>query len=251
MPHRILITDQTFAPGQTLTVEGEEAHHALAVRRLREGDTVELLDGRGAVGAASVVAASAPRRAKPAPSGAGLTLTVHTVRFEPPHSPAIDVCAATPKGSRADEMIDQLSQVAAASWRPLLSERTVVDPRETKLDRLSRIAREACKQCGRAWLLAVDRPIDFGTAIAPAPGLAVVLADASGPPYATRPGDTPRSIRLLIGPEGGWTPAEMRAASGAGAVVASFGPHAMRIETAAPVGAAIIAAAYRHRQSKC
>jgi 16S rRNA (uracil1498-N3)-methyltransferase len=48
------------------------------------------------------------------------------------------------------------------------------------------------------------------------------------------------TIRLLIGPEGGWTPDELRAARDAGARIASFGPHTMRIETAAPVAAAVI-----------
>ncbi len=68
----------------------------------------------------------------------------------------------------------------------------------------------------------------------------VVVADAEGTRY--RPGSGGRAgVRLLIGPEGGWSDAERAAIGSApGVLLARFGPHVMRIETAAVAAAAIV-----------
>src|SRR5690606_33999030 len=124
--------------------------------------------------------------------------------------------------------------------RPLAAARTVVEPRPGKLDRLSRVAGESAKQSGRAWLLRIGSSATLSEALSgtdAASGNLVVVADHSGDPYrATGAAE----IRLLIGPEGGFEPREIEEARAAGASIASFGPHAMRIETAAPVAAAIV-----------
>ena len=104
------------------------------------------------------------------------------------------------------------------------------------MDRLSRTAAEASKQCGRAWLLEIGATLSFEGAIAP-DARAVVLADASGDRYQR--GGSP-DIRLLIGPEGGWSARELNQARASGVRIARFGPHAMRIETAAIVAAAVV-----------
>ncbi len=63
------------------------------------------------------------------------------------------------------------------------------------------------------------------------------MGDSSG----TDAGETGGApVRLLIGPEGGWTPAELGRARDAGATIARFGAHTMRIETAALGTAAIL-----------
>ena len=71
-----------------------------------------------------------------------------------------------------------------------------------------------------------------------------VLADGA-PPY--RPASGAAVVRLLVGPEGGWTEGERHDALRAGAVAAGFGPNAMRIETAAVVAAAVVLD--RHRDA--
>ena len=77
----------------------------------------------------------------------------------------------------------------------------------------------------------------FEEAIRSAPGVRLVVADASG--GAWRAAEAER-IRLLVGPEGGWTAEELAAARGAGAEVARFGAHVMRIETAAVVACGML-----------
>lgn len=218
--------------GQTLAIDGDEASHALRAKRLRAGERVEVFDGAGQVAACEVQDSESGRRT------GTLALRVLGLARHEPARPRVEVFAATPKGGRVDEMVEGLSEAGAASWTPLVTARTVVEPRAAKLDRLRRIAVESAKQCGRAWVLEIGRECGLAGALAEARGAAIVLADGSAPPY--RPGSGADTVRLLIGPEGGWTDDERRDALRAGAVAASFGPHAMRIETAAVVGAAVV-----------
>ena len=78
------------APGTLVEVTGDEAHHAVAVRRLREGEQVVLTDGRGSSATGSV--ASTGKRV--------FSVTVDSVAQEPRPEPAITVVQALPKGER-------------------------------------------------------------------------------------------------------------------------------------------------------
>ncbi len=230
--------------GELVNITGDEAAHGLRVKRLHTGEAVELLDGFGGVASGTLAEAAPPapgerlegRRRRPP---AGLLVRIVSSRREPEPVSKVEVWASTPKGSRVDELLQGLSEVGAWSWTPLRSERAVVEPRTTKLDRLGRLAIESAKQCGRAWFLRVERERPFVESILPASGTQVVLADAGGGPCSA-PTTGAATIRLLIGPEGGWTPEELAAAETAGATVARFGPHAMRIETAGVAAAAVV-----------
>lgn len=231
------------AIGEIALIEGDEAKHAVRVKRVEPGDPIQLLDGAGAVvdavvlGVESLTEAQAARRER---RGEWLLpVRVEQIARAEPVRPAVHVLTATPKGARLEEMIDGLSQVGAASWGPLETQRGVVDPRETKLARMERVAVEASKQCGRPWLLQTGPQRRLADALAWKAG-PVILADSSGGPYSCGGAE---QISLLIGPEGGWTRGELQAAEQAGARIHSFGPHVMRIETAAVVASGIILAA--------
>lgn len=228
--HRIHVDAPDLAPGP-LIVEGEEAHHAIRVKRVGPGQTVEILNGRGRIATAVV------RETTKARDSWRLAVQVEQVRDAALATPRLEVCTAAPKGARLSELIDGLSQAGAASWSLLETERGVAESAASRIDRLNRIAAEASKQCGRAWHLEIGNPRPVALAILPLSGLQCVVADESGEAY-TRSGAA--AIRLLIGPEGGWSPSELQSAHDSGATVASFGPHTMRIETAAVVAAAIV-----------
>jgi 16S rRNA (uracil1498-N3)-methyltransferase len=246
--HRVFVDALPSEP-QTLAIEGDEAAHALRVKRVRSGEHVELLDGRGHVAAGVVLD---PRDAAPGAAAflpprrrgeeAPLLVRIESVRAVEPLRPRLEVLTAAPKGPRLADLIDQLAQAGAASWAPLSTARSVVDPREARLERLVRVAREAGKQCGRAWTLGIGPPADLPAALAHAPGLMAVVADASGEPWRHHAAVESYTVRLLVGPEGGWTPEELDRARAAGATIARFGPHTMRIETAAVVAAGVILA---------
>jgi len=228
--HRVFLREDGPATDGVLTIAGEEARHALRVKRLAPGDPVELLDGEGAVHSARVEAFDKQGRGEWI-----MRVRVERTDRRPPIVPAVHAVVAAPKGPHLDEMISQLSQVGAASWSPLRSERSISEPGDKRLDRLRRIAEESSKQCGRAWALGIGALMALDEAISPAS--AIVMADPDAETY--RPTHSPE-IRLLVGPEGGWSQRELERAYGAGVQVARFGPHAMRLETAAVVATAVI-----------
>lgn len=229
--HRVLVAAIPEAVGDVATIDGDEAHHALRVKRVREGERVELLDGRGGIATGEAVKVGKRE----------FGVRIVAIRREEPIRPRVEVWSAVPKGPRLDEMIDQLAQVGVAMWRPLETSRGVVEPRDAKLERIARIAAEASKQCGRAWMLEIGARATMAEALRPSPGAAVVMADASGSGWNAASASSLHT-RLLIGPEGGWTDEEVRAGRDAGAAVARFGPHVMRIETAAVAASAAILA---------
>ncbi len=234
--HRIHAEFDRITPPAELVIAGAEAHHAARVKRLSPGDRVELRNGRG------LIARCECGEARKSRGGRGddaweLPVRVLEVRSVPPVVPRVEVWACTPKGPRAEEMIDALAQSGACSWSPMSSDHNVVDPRGRRLERLERVAREAGKQCGRAWDMALGPERAFGDAVSQAGGVFTALAHAPGAAYRAVGA---HDIRLLIGPEGGWSERELARASDAGIEWASFGPHVLRIELAAPLACAII-----------
>jgi 16S rRNA (uracil1498-N3)-methyltransferase len=243
--HRLAVDPATpVVPHATLEIIGDEAHHAVRVKRLVVGDAVELINGQGVI-AAATIADTGKRRGEWV-----VRIDVHSVTIAPPPTPRIHVASAVPKGPRLADMIDQLSQVGATGWSPLITDHSHTDATELRHDRLQRVALEASKQSGRPWLMQIDPELRLAHALAPhraaASGLStaeapdrptLILADATGDALKSLP---TQHARVLIGPEGGWTTGELEAARGAGATIARFGPHTMRIETAAVAACAIL-----------
>ena len=118
--------------------------------------------------------------------------------------------------------------------------------RTERLERWERLAREQLKQCHRLWLPRFSGPVEPAALLTGNPAALDLILDpraerklsevAAGAPRGTRE----RPLRLWIGPEGGWTPAELAALSGAGAIPVGLTPSVLRIETAAEAAAAIV-----------
>lgn len=231
--HRLALDPSTpVAAHAALEIVGDEAHHAVRVKRLAVGDAVELINGQGLIAAATITDTAKHR------GEWVVRVDVHTVSAAAPPTPTVHVASAVPKGPRLADMIDQLSQVGATSWCPLITEHSHTDATELRHDRLQRVALEASKQSGRPWLMHVEPELSLTRALDPGPErCTVILADATGQPLKSLP---TQHARVLIGPEGGWTTAELEAAHRAGATIARFGPHTMRIETAAVAACAIL-----------
>lgn len=224
-------------------LDGPEAEHLAKARRARAGEAIALHDGAGLIAIGSIEEVGlGSKRERP---------RIH-VRIDSHQrstaQPTVHVYTAVPKGGRVDEMIEQLSQVGAASWSALRCERSVVEPRTGKLDRLERIAIESMKQCGRPWLMRLShQTVGIAEAVAAVRAAAdaeLVFADASGESslhWAAqhhRQTSPVNHVHVFVGPEGGWSPGEIELARSSGARLLSFGPHVMRIETAAVVAAA-------------
>jgi 16S rRNA (uracil1498-N3)-methyltransferase len=199
-------------------LEPSDHHHLARVLRLRDGTPCTIADGLGRWRAAAF---------GPAPDPAGPVVAV------PQAEPPLTVGFALLKGDRTELVVQKLTELGIDRIVPLVTERTISRPdpaRAAKLvERLRRIAREACMQSRRSRLPEVTAVTAFEEVVTE-PGVA--LADPSGgPPTLSHP-------VLLVGPEGGWAPPERARA----AHVVRLGPHVLRAETAAMAGGALLAA---------
>ncbi len=225
------MSDRFFTPellsAGDLTLTGPDAHHLSTVRRFAPGDAVVLFNGDGCEYPAEVVAVGKK----------SVTLTVlrrEAVSREVPFP--VVVGSALPKGDRADYLIEKLVEVGATRFVPLVTERSVVIPKEGTLAKLERGVIEASKQCGRNVLLRIDPPKLWAEFVhmPDLPAAKYLLHTTDGTP-AERSAD---GVAFAVGPEGGFTAAEVSMAVGAGWRVASFGPRVLRVETAVVVAAA-------------
>ncbi len=238
-----LIVDNLDPDQAQMAIEGEQARHAVRVRRMETGERLILMDGAGRMAEAAVE--SSDKNGFQHSWRLLVKITQHHQHRRP--TPAVHVLCPAPKGDLLETMIDELSQVGASSWRPLETQRSEREPRQGKMDRLARIAQEAAKQCGRPWFLDLEPAISFDEALE-LPG--AVIADSGGQPAARVFADAPaeawsRGIHVLVGPEGGFSDRERAKVADAGLPVVGLGPHVLRIGTAAVVAASSFVIATR------
>ncbi len=142
----------------------------------------------------------------------------------------LEVAAPLPKGDRADFLIEKLTELGVTAFTPLATARSVVRPRDAKLERLERHVIEASKQCGRNVLMSLTPLTRWGDFLqrGDLPPRRV-LAHPGGAPVPSERGD----VVAAVGPEGGFTDEEVAAAVAAGWVMARLGRRVLRVETAA------------------
>lgn len=218
--------NQDLGPGEVI-LQGPEAHHLGAVCRLRPGDAVCLFNGDGREYPARVVAVT--RR--------DVTVQVLSVATPEREEPwRLHVAAPLPKGDRAQFLVEKLTELGVQLLTLLSTRRSVVHPREAKLDKLHRYVIEASKQCGRNVLMNIEGPIAFAD-FARDPSLPAcrLLAHTTG--GAVWPGPSTPTV-AMVGPEGGFTDDEVRLATEAGWACLGLGPRILRVETAAVAMAA-------------
>lgn len=222
--------------GAIVRVEGDEAHHAVAVRRLRVGERVALCDGRGTT-AVGVVAAAERRL---------LSVEVASVVLAPGPDPQLVVVQALPKGERGELAVEVLTEVGADRIVPWAAARSVArwsgERGERSRGRWERAALEAGKQARRSWFPVVA-PLASTSEVADliaSADLAVVLHEDAA---ARLPAlDVPRRGRLLVvvGPEGGLTDAEVATFEASGGVAVRLGAEVLRTSTAGVAAAAAL-----------
>jgi 16S rRNA (uracil1498-N3)-methyltransferase len=219
--------------GATVRVTGDEAHHAVVVRRLREGERVVLVDGEGTAALGTVTDASK----------SGLEVHVTEVTTEDRPTPFVTVVQAIPKGERAELAVEVLTEVGVDRIVPWSAERCVGvwrGERATKaLVKWRSAAREAGKQSRRAWLPEVTAQMSTRevAALLGEADLAVVLHESASEPLSALVLDDVTSVVVVVGPEGGITAEELAAFSHARVV--RMGETVLRTSTA---GLAAVAA---------
>jgi 16S rRNA (uracil1498-N3)-methyltransferase len=221
---------------------GAEGRHATTVRRLGPGEHVDLTDGAGTMASCVITAAR---------SGV-LDLTVIQRAYQPAPSPRLTVVQAIPKGDRGELATETMTEVGVDAIVPWSAERCVVRWRGDKAARGAARWRStavaAAKQSRRPWLPEITEPAStaevasrVAAIVSAGKGLAVLLdpeAPQALPALAGAPGLA--EIVLVVGPEGGISPAEAEVLAAAGAVGARLGPTVLRASSAGAIAAALV-----------
>jgi 16S rRNA (uracil1498-N3)-methyltransferase len=222
MKHRFFI-DADLTPGNTLALSHDEQHHARVVR-VREGEEVEVFNGRGA----SFVA-------KYASEG----LQIVSAAPDREARIAIHLAMAIINLDKFDIVLQKATELGVRSIIPLVTDRVEIraERYRGKAERWRKIVFEAVKQSGRSVTPVIDEPQPFDE-IVKREGLKIIFdADAEAAPQRTSD-----AAIILIGPEGGWSERELQLAREHGCAFERLGIRRLRAETAAIVATALVAA---------
>jgi 16S rRNA (uracil1498-N3)-methyltransferase len=218
--HRFFVDPMAIAADR-FPLPASIARQVTSVLRLRDGDAIVLLDGNGSEalcrldGEACVVVERRPAAGEP----------VHR----------LTIVQALLRGDGLEEVVRQGTEVGVTAFRLVVTERCVARTISAgRLDRLRAIARESAEQSERGIVPAVEAPVPLADVIGPE---TVVLFERDD---GTRLGALAPPTAIVIGPEGGFSPAEVEAAVAAGATLAGLGPRILRSRTVAVAAAAVV-----------
>jgi 16S rRNA (uracil1498-N3)-methyltransferase len=218
---------------------GPEGRHAATVRRLTVGERADVTDGEGLI-AECVVTGSEPDV---------LELAVLARRADPAPSPRIVVVQAIPKGDRGELAVEIMTEAGVDVVVPWAAGRCVArwrgDRGERSLARWRVTASEAAKQARRTRFPWIANPADTPAVarLAAAASLAIVLDPGGAAGISGLPLPAGGDIVVVVGPEGGVSPAEASLLTGAGALTARLGPTVLRTSSAGAVAAALLLSA--------
>ena len=218
--HRFFVDPSEMA-GDQFPLPATIERQVRAVLRLRDGDRLVLLAGDGTEAICRLE------------DGVCVVEERRPAVGEPMHR--LTVGQALLKGDGLDQVVQHGTEVGVAAFQLIVTERCIVrelPPR--RLQRLRTIAREAAEQSERGLVPEVFSPVPLTDAVTP--GSVLLLERREG----ERLGQARPPSQVLIGPEGGFTPAEVESAERAGATLAGLGPRILRSETVAVAAAAVI-----------
>src|SRR5437764_1514490 len=235
--HRFYVAPENWDP-LAVVLSGSEAHHARNVLRMQAGDKLVLFNGKGRELTAEI-----------------MNIADDEIRLQklheadtPPLRCRIALGQAIPKGKNMDLIVQKAVEIGAAEIAPIISDRTIVqldsESASQKQTKWQQIAIEAAKQCGQNWLPRVHAPKKLAEFFSASGGAFDLRLIGSLQPdaqqlkkiletYSSEHGDRPRSVLMLVGPEGDFTPAELSLARRHGCQPITLGPIILRVETAA------------------
>ena len=236
-------TVRAAVPGSVVVIEGPEAHHAVAVKRLAPGEPVDIVDGAG-LRLTGTVSAASPAR---------LEVSVEAVTEEDAAAETLILVQALAKGGRDEQAVEAATELGADRVIPWQSDRSIVRWRADKAAKgqakWQGIVTAAAKQSRRSAVPSVEELAESKALAGRLAGVDLVLvlheeADGALVPAVAeakqRAGDRPLSIAVVVGPEGGISASEVELLRGGGAVAVRLGSHVMRSSTAGPAALAVL-----------
>ena len=240
--HRLLVETRLLNEDAPLLPKDAARH--LKVLRPRDGEEIELFDGKGkwrVYSCSSAQESASPLRAQS---------DIRTIE-RPDNSLTLFACVT--KGSRWDWTVEKATELGVTRIVPVISERTIVripwSERAAKRERWLRIAEDAARQSDAKWLPEIREAVDFGDALPLVKETTCFIGALTTPPARPLAGAIEdfrretldgKGVSVFIGPEGDFTPGELEALMEI-AVPTSFGPTILRAETAAIFAVSVLA----------
>ena len=232
--HRVYFDEEATIEGPSVILSRRETHHLLRVRRAREGERVDVFDGKGVI-----IETTLKKRGK--------QVRLQLLSRQKQSKPSIDVLLAVSalKSKTMDLVIRQATEMGVAAVQVLFTEHSEVDFRKwlfrEKKERWESIAIEACKQSGNPYIPEFYEPCELGKWLSQCKDerqywVASLHKTAAGGKIK----GSQKARCVLIGPEGDFSTQEYEAISKAGFESLSLGQYVLRSETAAVKAVSII-----------
>lgn len=239
--HRFFVAPENIK-GERAQLDAVQTRHIQVVLRLLPGELIGLFDGRGGEYQARLEALE------------GDCYLARLLSEERPHrEPGLRLylVQSLVKGDKMDFIVQKAVEIGIAGIYPVASERSIVslspERAAKKVERWQSIAREACKQCRRSYIPPVYPVQSLPQYVSrQKPHQDILLYEEAGQSRGLKEilrdsgisrGD---ELGIIIGPEGGFSPEEVKAAQNSGILVGGLGPRILRAETAGLVAASII-----------
>lgn len=228
--------DHTPAVGERAVIDGADARHIAGALRMTPGETLTLCDGRGTDLACTITAVE--REAVTLRVDAATPTTAEPTL-------AVTLYMGLPKGDKMELIIQKCVELGVTAIVPVATSRCIVklDQKDAakKQARWQKIANEAAGQSGRGILPVVETPLTWKQALARFEGENVLLCyEGGGDPIGQLVTPVDTAVSLVVGPEGGFDPAEVEAVTAVGGRIATLGPRILRCETAPLAALAVL-----------
>ena len=233
---RLLVSPIENSAGN-LELSGEYHHKIKSVLRMKPGEELEIVDGKGNIYQTKIELVEKEKT----------LLKILDHREIPKPSVPVTLIQAIAKGKRFDLVLQKATELGVSKIVPLITKRTISRPdgkESKKTERWREIVRHAVEQCGQAWMPEVCEPVIFESlnALLPKSEMRVLFYEEEKTKRLRDiwPKNSPKEVQILIGPEGGFETSEIELASSMNFQSVSLGALILRSDTAPLVALSLV-----------
>ncbi len=230
---RFYAKPESFNEG-LIELDPVQSNHLRTVLRLREGDEIAVFDGAGGEFLCCI------QEIKRGKQSSVLKILRKTAPPAPESDLQLTLATALLKSDKFDLVVQKAVELGVTKLVPIATHRSDLKPKmfDRRTERFERIVIESSKQCGRATLMEISEPFEFGVFIKNAEGEKLLFSEIGGKAFSALQKE--KKITALVGPEGGWETSEIESAKLNGFQIITLRGRILRAETAAIAISAII-----------